>query len=223
MPDRSGRRRFPRYAIQLPFAYTVEAGGSSGVGAGWTCSLSEGGASVEVAQRFRLQIPLRIRLITDRGTIDAESRVIWLGKAVPAEGGMIHGLAFTHIAPAHLQILRDLFRTLTLRRQTGLRFRMDLPVTCEPKDSTGALLQGRTGNLSRGGLFLYLPRLLAPGTLLTVTLHTPRGPLPLEGAIAWVEPLEMWTLGEAIGHGFRFAAAGWSTLNSLGLLLIEPA
>jgi hypothetical protein len=223
MPDVSGQRRFPRYAIQLPFAYTVEAGGSSGVGGGWTRSLSEGGASVEVAQRIRLQVPLRLHLLTDRGRIDAEGRVIWLGKAAPAEGGIIHGLAFTQVAPAHLQILRDLFRALALRREAGVRLRMDLPVTCEPKDPAGPLLQGRTGNVSRGGLFLHLPRLLAPGTLLTVTLHTPRGPLPLEGVIAWVEPLEMWTLGEAIGHGFRFAAASWSALHSLGLLLMEPA
>jgi hypothetical protein len=223
MPDGSVQRRFPRYPIQLPFIYMVRAGVSPTGGVGWTRSLSEGGASLEVAERLRPQTPLGLRLLTDRGMVDVEARVIWLGKPVLAGGGLIHGVAFTQTALADLQTLRDLFRPLVLTRQAGLRLPLDLPVTCQTADSAAPPLQGRTQNGSRGGLRLRLPQLLVPGTPLVVTLHSPRGSLTVEGAIAWVEPLEMWTPGESIGHGFRFAAADWTTVCALGRLFLGPA
>jgi hypothetical protein len=59
--------------------------------------------------------------------------------------------------------------------------------------------------------------------VIEVTLHAPPGPLRLEGTVVWVEPHEIWTPGESIGHGLRFAAPDWFTLVSLGLLLVQPA
>ena len=222
MPDGFVQRRFPRYPIQLPFVYTVSAGGSPTGGAGWTRTLSEGGASLEVGERLRPQTPLGLRLLTDRGTVELEARVIWLGKPAPPGSGLIHGVAFTQIALADLQTLRELFRPLVLTRQSGLRLALDLPVTCQTADPAVPPLQGRTQNVSRGGLRLRLPQLFAPGTPLVVTLHTPGGPLTVEGAIAWVEPPEMWTPGESIGHGFQFAAADWITVRALALLFLGP-
>ncbi|MBI4573249.1 MAG: PilZ domain-containing protein, partial [candidate division NC10 bacterium] len=223
MPDGTTERRFPRYPIQLPFVYTVRAGGSPTGGAGWTRTLSEGGASVETAERLRPQTPLGLRLLTDRGTVELEARVIWLGKPAPPGGGLIHGVAFTQIALADVQTLRELFRPLVLTRQSGLRLALDLPVTCQMADPAAPPLQGRTQNGSRGGLRLRLPQLLVPGTPLVVTLHAPGGPLMVEGAIAWVEPPEMWTPGESIGHGFRLAASDWTTVCALALLFLGPA
>ncbi len=222
MPDGTVQRRFPRYPIQLPFVYTVRAGASPTGGAGWTRTLSEGGASLEMPERLRPQTPLGLRLSTDRGTLEVEARVIWLGKPVPAGGGLIHGVSFTRIGPADLQTLRDLFRPLVLTRQAGLRLPLDLPVTCQMADPAAQPLQGRTQNGSRGGLRLRLPQLLVPGTPLVVTLHAPGGPLTVEGAIAWVEPPEMWTPGESIGHGFQFAAPDWRTLHALARLFLGP-
>jgi hypothetical protein len=181
MPDGSEQHRSPRYPIHLPFAYTVKAGVSPGVRGGWTRSLSEGGASVELAERFRLQTLLSLRLLTDRGIVAADARVIWLGKSAPAAGGLIHGLAFTQIAPEHLQTLRDLFHHLVVTRQGGLRLPLDLPVTCHPADPSGPPLQGRTGNVGRGGA--PPPPPATPGTRYPARGHpaSSQGPDPSGG------------------------------------------
>jgi hypothetical protein len=60
---------------------------------------------------------------------------------------------------------------------------------------------------------------VSPGTRLEVTLHAPKSPLTVEGVVIWVEPVETWTPGESIGHGFRWTAIDWMTIMSLGLLL----
>jgi hypothetical protein len=62
---------------------------------------------------------------------------------------------------------------------------------------------------------------LPPDTTLEVTLHASRDPLTVDGSVVWVEPPEIWKPGESIGHGLRFTALDWSTLLSLGLLLVE--
>ncbi len=221
MPEEQSRRRFPRFAVHLPFLYTTPPAAPAAVGAGWTRSLSDGGATVELSERLRLQAPLGLRLQTDRGTIEAEAQVVWSGGRAPDTGGVIHGLTFTQMAPDQLLILHSLFRPLSMMRYTGIRLPLDLPVTCRPENPAGPPIQGRTANVNRGGLLLRLPRLLPPGTRLEATLHAPAGPLSVEGAIVWVEPHEMWTPGESIGHGLRFTSIDWSTLHSLGLLLVE--
>ena len=71
MPTPSEQRRFPRYPIQLPLLHMAIAPAQSIMGAGWTRSLSEGGATVELAERLRPQTALRVRLQTDRGAIEA--------------------------------------------------------------------------------------------------------------------------------------------------------
>ena len=222
MPTPSEQRRFPRYPIQLPLLHMAIAPAHSIMGAGWTRSLSEGGATVELAERLRPQTALRVRLQTDRGAIEAEARVAWIGGRAPAGGGILHGVAFTQIAPESLRALRDLILPLAMRRHAGIRLPLDLAVTCKPTHPPGAPLSGRTGNVNRGGLFLRVPRLLPPGTRLEVTLHTAKAPLTVEGTVVWVEPPEIWKPGESIGHGFQFAAPSWSTMLSLGLLLAEP-
>lgn len=223
MPEERSRRRFPRFAVHVPFLFTAPASNPAAVGAGWTRSLSEGGATVELAERLRLQTPLRLRLQTDRGIIEADTEVVWNGGRAPAGGGVVHGLAFTQIAPDQYQTLCSMFRPLSMMRYTGVRLPLDLPMTCHPKNPAGPPIQGRTSNMNRGGLLLRLPLLLSPGTTLEVTLHAPRETITVDGAVVWVEPHEIWTPGESIGHGFRFTALDWSALLSLGLLLVETA
>lgn len=223
MPEPLGRRRFPRAEIHIPFLYTTRGPVSASTGAGWTRSLSQGGATVELSERLRPRTPVRLRLRPGHGVVEAEAEVIWSGGRAREGGGLVHGLSFTLIASDDVQVLQEAFRPLTIMRQAGLRLPLDIPITCHPKNSAGPSLQGRTGNVNRGGLFLHLPRLLAPGTWLEITLHAPKDPLTVEGAVVWVEPPEIWRPGESIGHGFQFHAPSWSTLVYLGLLLVEPS
>jgi hypothetical protein len=221
MPKPLGRRRFPRFEIHIPFVYTVSAPISAATGVGWTRSLSQGGATVELSERLRPRTPLQLRLRAAQAIAEAEAEVIWSGGRAREGGGLVHGLFFTVTAPDHMQVLLEASRPLVIMRHAGLRLPLEIPITCRLKNSERLELQGRTGNVNRGGLFLLLPRLLPPGTSLEVTLHAPEDPLTVEGAVVWVEPPEIWTPGESIGHGFQFHAPSWSTLASLGLLLVE--
>jgi len=98
---------------------------------------------------------------------------------------------------------------------------VDLPVKCQPMNPPGTTLQGRTGDMSRGGLLLLLPEALCPGTTLETTLHTATGPLSVAGVIVWAEPPERRTFGRAIRHGMQFTSLDWSISLYLGLLLAE--
>lgn len=220
MPDRSAQRQFPRYQILLPFLHRAIPAALR-VGVGWTRNLSEGGACVEVAERLTPGTPHWLRLQTDRGPIDVEARVAWAEESAPNGKGILHGAAFLQIAPGPLQVLRDLIRTKGQERESGVRLPLALSVTCRPEGHPGSGFHGRTADISRGGLSLRLPQALPPGTALTLTLHTPNGPLTAEGTIVWVEPPERRTAREMIAHGLRFTTLGWSTSLSLGLVLAE--
>lgn len=223
MPAPLGRRRFPRFEIQVPFLYTAGAPIHTAMGAGWTRSLSEGGATGELSERLRPRTSVQLRFRVEHGIVKAEAKVIWSRGRILEGGGLVHGLSFTQIAPDHLLVLRKIFPSLSIMRHAGVRLPLEVPITCHSKNPAGPPLQGRTGNVNRGGLFLRLPRLLPPGTPLQVTLHAAKEPLTVEGVVIWVEPLEIWKPGESIGHGFQFNAPSWSTLAYLGLLLVEPS
>jgi hypothetical protein len=221
MLEEPGRRRFPRFTIHLPLIYAPQAPWPTSLGAGWTRSLSEGGATVELSGRLRPRTPLRLLLKTGQAPIEVEALVVWTGGRVPEGGGLVHGLAFTEIGPDQVVALREMFPGPSIIRNAGVRIPLDAPVTCHPRNPDGPPLQGRTGNVSRGGLFIRLPRLLSPGTAMEVTLHASREPVILHGSVVWVEPPEIWNPGESIGHGLRFTDLDWSTLFSLALLLVE--
>lgn len=218
----SVQRQFSRYLIQLPLLHRPLARTPAGAGVGWTRNLSEGGACVDLAECFRPQIPLRLRLQTDRGAIEVEGRVAWTGDPLPTGGVIPHGVAFTLVGRDQLPALRDLLLSKGEVRHAGVRLPLELAVTCRAKGQEGSPLQGRTGDISRGGLLLRLPEVVPPGTALEVTLHAPQEPLSLEGAVVWVAPPENRRPGQLIQHGLRFTALGWSLSLSLGYLLAEP-
>ena len=221
MSEWSARRRFPRYAIHLLCQYEVPARAGHGCEVGWTLELSEGGACIELREQLPPQTSLRLRLQSDRGTIEAVAQVIWAGQpGLP--GGILHGVAFTQIATNQLEALRDLLRAPQTNRRTEVRLPLDLHVTCHHQGQDGPVLHGRTGDISRDGLMLLLPEVLPPGTVLRVTLHAPSEPLTIEGKIIWTEPLELWTRGELIAHGFQITSYGWSIPEGLVLLLENP-
>jgi hypothetical protein len=223
MPEESSRRQFPRYLIQLPILHKAMVPGSTRAGVGWTRNLSQGGACVELAERFRPQMFLHLFLRTDRGPIEVEGRVAWIAERGQAGGGILHGVAFTQVSPDQAAALHHLIRSQGEARHAGVRLPMELAVTCQPKDQGVPALQGMTADISRGGLMLLLPRALPAGSKLDITLHTSNGPLTLEGAVVWVEEAGGGMVGRPVRHGFQFIPLGWSTLLSLGLCLAEAA
>jgi hypothetical protein len=208
-----------RYPIQLPLLYWRKTGPQTRARAGWTHELSDEGASVELADRVASETLLRIRIQSDRGSIEAEGQVVWFADPAPAGVENYHGLVFTQIAPDHLQTLRDLLLPLSMVAHAGMRLAVDLPATCKPKGLGGRPLQGRAGDVSRGGLLLRLPHALPLGTEMEIILHAGNGPITLEGAIVWADKSEEWKVGELIDHGVRFTSSTWSISLALGFLL----
>jgi hypothetical protein len=221
MSDQSERRHFRRYPIQLPLLHTPKGPAPAQPGVGWTQNVSEGGACVELAEPLQSRLPLLVHLRTERGIIEAEAEVAWAEKPPLETGGILHGVAFSQFASDPLQTLRELILSKGMVRPAGVRLPFEVPVTYQPRGEAGPPLHGWTHDISRGGLLLRLRKVLPPGTLLEVTLHTHTGPLSVEGAVTWVAPLEGRTPGGPIRHGVRFTALDWSTALSLGLLLTE--
>ena len=223
MSEMWAHRQFPRYPIQLPVLYKPKAPTASKVGAGWTRELSEGGACIELAERLRPQVSLAMRLRTDRGPIEVEAEVVWVGEPTPPSGAIPHGVVFTQVSPEQAQALRDLLLPLSMAPHAGVRLPVTLPVTCQPTSPNGPPLRGVTEDMSRGGLLLCLPEALPPGTSLEITFHTATAPLRVRGEIAWVEPPERRRSGAPIRHGVRFSTLDWTVSLHLGLLLAEMA
>ncbi len=221
MHDRAERRQSRRYPIQLPLLLTPKAPTGTGTGVGWTRQLSEGGAGVELSMRLPAPTPLQVRLRTDRGLIEAEAKVVWTKESLLPGGGILHGVAFTHIALDQLQALWNLLVSKGMFRPSGVRLPFELAVTCQLKGQSRPPLPGRTRDISRGGVLLRLPQVVPLGTTLELTLHTRIDSLSAEGTVIWVAPPEGRTPGGPIPHGLRFTLLGWSSLLALASVLTE--
>jgi hypothetical protein len=218
--DWLGRRKHARYPIVVPILYGPGGCESILAGAGWTRDLSEGGACLELPDRLEVSALTRLFLRTDQGGIATKGQVIWTEGPLQA-GGILHGLVFTQMVSAQHQALRDLLLRKRMVWQAVVRIPMELSVTYQLRGQPRSLHQGQTENVSRRGLLLRLPLVYSPGTLLEVTLHTPHGPLPAEGTIVRVEPLEAQTPGEPIRHGYHFTDISHATQMTLGRVLAE--
>ncbi len=216
------QRRHPRYPIRLPLLHKSNISGTDRAEMGWTHNVSEGGVCVELSERLRSRRPTRVRLQTARGAIEVEAKVVWSREAGSTGGGILHGMAFTQLAPEQLEPIRDLFRAQGPVRHAGVRWPLDVPVTCQPKNQEERSIHGRTGDIGRGGLLLRLHEALPPGTRIKITLHAPQEPLTVFGEVAWVKSPENHTPGELISHGVRFTSLGPSLSMALGSLLAKP-
>lgn len=219
MVNETAQRVTSRYPLILPLRYTTRERAAVKAGVGWTRFLSLEGANVELDERLRPQTTLRLHLETDRGSIGVGAKVVWVGEVSVPDGGVLHGIAFTQLGPPETKALHDLLLPLSLVRHAGIRLSVDIPVTCRRKDVAGGILQGRAVDISRGGLSLRLPRILALGTELAVTLHTPSDSVRVEGSVVWVEPPGRREVGQLASHGLRFASIDWSVSLAVGLLL----
>ena len=221
MPEYWPQRRFTRYPIVLPLLHRGKGPAPASAGVGWTCDLSGGGARVRLAERFRPQDSLHLRFQTDVGSIEGDAQVVWTGAPDPEGGGIQHGVAFTNLPPDQLQPLRGVLTSQKPWWQPRNRLLVDVPVTCQFQRRPGSALQGRTVNISRGGLMLLLPQVLSQGTALEVTLQIPPGPLTAAGTIVWADPRGRQTLGKLIKHGLNFTAATWSSSLALARFLAD--
>ncbi len=225
-------RRFPRYPFQLPFLYRVHRGQASTpprVGVGWTRQLSEGGAGVELGEPLSPGTPLTVLFRTAQGPFELHAEVAWSGGPLPDGGGLLHRLAFSQPNSKVLHALRNLFQTLNVFRdlsvppRAGLRLPVAIPATCQSKYPPGPLLQGRTGDISREGLLLLLPEVMAPGTVLAVTLESPHGPVSLEGVVVWREASAQAALEDFVRHGVQLTSRDWATALALARLMADLA
>jgi c-di-GMP-binding flagellar brake protein YcgR len=217
----SKQRRHTRYPIQVPVMHRP---GTPGVkpGAGWTRDVSEGGMCIELADVLQPQMPVRLRLRIDRGAIEADGQVAWVGQASDKGGGTPHGITLTQMAPGHQKALADLVYRKGELLPVQIRVPLKLSVLLRSKGRADTPLEGWTGNLSRGGMLLQLPKAFEPATQVEFTLHTAQGPLTLNASVVWVDPPERRRPGEPIGHGVQFTSIGWPTLLVLGQVLAVP-
>ena len=173
--------QYSRYQLRLPVVFQAEAAGADRTGVGWTCNLSECGLCVELNERLRPETRHALRLYTDRGGIDAQGRVIWVGRPGGIEHGIPHCVGFTTLSPEQRQALHGMLLPLSMVPHADVRLPLRIPIACQRKEHAGELPQGQTGNLSRTGMLVYLPQSLAPGTLLGISLPTAKGGHPSRG------------------------------------------
>jgi hypothetical protein len=221
MPIPSEHCRNPRWPIRLPVLHWPDDPPAPSGGVGWSRDLSEGGACLELNECLQPQRSLRLRLQTDGGAIEAEARVVWVGDPASPASGIPHGVTFTRLAPDQWRALHDVVHLKAKRGDTRFRIPIDLRATCHPIGAGGPPIEGRTGNVSWGGLLLRLPVRFAPGTALGVTLYAPGGPFKTEGVIVWAESPQQPPHGGPVRHGCQFTTLGWATALALGLVVAE--
>jgi hypothetical protein len=218
--DWLGRRKHARYPIVVPILYGLECSNPVMASAGWTRDLSEGGTCLELSERLEVSALIRLFLRTDQGGIATQGQVIWIEGPLQT-GGTLHGVIFTRMNSAQSQAVHELLSRKRMVWQAVVRIPLELPVIYQLKGQPRSLHQGQTENVSRRGLLLRLPLVYLPGTLLEVTLHTPRGHLTAQGTIVRVIPLEAQMPGEPIRHGFHFTDISHATQITLGRVLAE--
>ncbi len=225
-------RRFPRYPFQLPFLYRVhrvQTHTSPHEGVGWTRQLSEGGAGVELGEPLSPGWSLTLHVQTAQGSLELQAQVVWTEKPLEASGGIPHGLVYTAADAKFLHALREIFqvlsnfRALSGTQRAGVRLPIATPTICQAKYPPGPVLQGRTGNICREGLLLMLPEVLAPGTVLAVTLESPPGPVSLEGVVVWRDASARAALEDFVRHGVQLTSRDWAMALALGHLVVEIA
>jgi hypothetical protein len=209
--------RLTRYNIVLPLLCTTQTPSKSGAQVGWTCNLGESGTCLALPKRLPLNQPLRLCFQTNGGPLKAEGRLVWVGQS--GFDLIRHGVAFTRIAPEHQRTLREVLLSQGHVRPAGVRLSVALPVTCRSRGQAHLSVQGRVGDISRGGLLLYLPQVQPTGMELVVTLNTPAGPLALGGTVVWVEAAKRRPSRESIRHGLQFTVLDAAIELALARLL----
>ena len=215
------QRRHPRYPVVLSIVYWRKGAGPTRAGIGRTHDVSGGGACLELPEALPLATLLSVELPTDPREFRLEAEVVWVGGPGARGAGVLHGVAFIEVTAEQHQALWDLVNRLGEQCAAAVRVPVRLAVRCRPQGAAGPPLQGVTGDLSRGGLSVRLAHRLPPGTLVELTLPTPRGPRNVEASVVWLPPPEVQRPGEPIWHGLRFRDPRAADELTLGLLLAD--
>ncbi|HWU39800.1 MAG TPA: PilZ domain-containing protein, partial [Candidatus Acidoferrum sp.] len=198
MSEWAAQRRHPRHPIRLPALYKVMEPPPATAGVGWTRDLSEGGACLEVADYLEPMSQLTLLLRTEEGGLELRGEVVWAARSEPAGQPVLHGVSFVQLSEDQRKALVKLFTKKEHMRLEGLRLPLELPISCRPTGMTGPVMQGHTGDVSRGGLLLLLPEVIPPDFPLEVTIQTSRGNVEAKGVIVWVGLKEKQAAGEMV-------------------------
>lgn len=200
-------RRHPRYEIETQVIYSVEE--SSGTNpsqmAKGVCSrnLGEGGLLLDTEEHLPPGTRLSLLLIRGkRGPIEGRGEIVW-AEGAPSGPGFRHGVRITHMEPSQQSawefFLDDASRQIGRR---PIRFEIDLPLTCRPKDSEAAWAGHAVAvNASRGGFLVLLPVRFPVDTVLCLEAQSQAQSLKTEARVVRVDdPRE----DGLIPHGLAF-------------------
>lgn len=229
VPGPGVRERPPRFLVALPAKVTVvdQVGpGDHRVFTAVTANVSDGGMALDLPEALAPWSPVEVQVETGEGTVVLEAVVLWhedLGRR-RGDAGVRHGFLLSQIPPAARRGWEALLRGLGhLRPSTrgNTRFPLEARAVCQVMGRAGPPLEGRTENMSRGGLGLLLPERLPAGTGIEVEVLTRQEPLRMGGRVIWSSPLPVGTRGLAYRHGVVREAGDWPHDFVLDLYLQE--
>lgn len=203
------RRRHRRYRLELPVrCRLVEPAGAPQPNLpGHTLDISEEGLAIVLPTLLAPGTDVTVLLDLPGGPVVAEATVVWAGPSADGQEGGYHGLKILEIAATHeshwQQFLARL-ASLAYSRRHG-RLEIGLRVQCAVPTRPRRELEGRTVDLSLGGVQLRLPEAIPVGTRLQLSLQVPMGPHALEGEVVWCAPAG----GGEHGVGVQFLQQSW--------------
>lgn len=223
------RERPPRFVVALPANVTVvdhAVPGTRRVLTAVTANVSDGGMALDLPEALPPWTPVEIQVEMGQGVVGLEAVVLWHEDPSLRRGGsgIRHGLVVSEVPPGARQGWDELLRGLghvrpSTRHRT--RFPLDARAVCEVQGRKGAPLEGRTENISRGGLGLLLPERLPAGTGMEVEVPTRGELLRMAGLVIWSSPLPTGTGRPTFRHGVEREAGDWPHEFVLELYLRE--
>lgn len=111
------RRRFPRFAVNLPVEYSPVDSASNRSLEGRTGNASEGGLMLCIPEKLELGKQIRIKLYftSEPGLnfIEATGQAVWMEISFAKEGDHRYGVKFVDISPEDLSRLKDYLDNLS--------------------------------------------------------------------------------------------------------------
>ncbi|MGH7431251.1 MAG: PilZ domain-containing protein [Candidatus Methylomirabilales bacterium] len=196
------RQRFLRYTIQVPvLCKRLDQEEPAQTGTGWTEDLGEGGTCLKLPTPLLMGCRLGLVLFAEPEVVEAEARVAWV-----RPGGQrtfyYHGVEFVQISPPYYQsLLKTLAQGKSGEHRAFQRFPLALPISCRPVGSDVPALEGKIGNISRGGALILLPKQLLPRTKVEIALHVPNTE-SIRARVRWAS--DSSDDSGLFGHGVEF-------------------
>ena len=213
--------RSPRYQVALSVTYRTTPRGTAAAleGSGRTRNLSDTGGCLELEERLAPGTPVALVFLDEPEPVALQAEVVWVGHPRRPSGGTMHGVTFLQVNADQRQALQSLVQRRGRIRSRAARIPAALPTECRLPGAGDEPVRGWTGDLSWEGCSLIVPDRFPVGTLLEVTLTTPRGDVTAKALVVWVDPMERLLTRQLTRHGVRFAQVGWTREHALDLIL----